>query len=72
MNFKAEFIQIRFQCSADFIQPFFHLFCDVVISWSLSITRVRLSLVFDFTLWIYMHVYDLRSRAEDQTVEVQV
>ena len=29
MNFKAEFIQICFQCSADFIQPSFHLFCDV-------------------------------------------
>ena len=29
MNYKAEFIQICFQCSADFIQPSFHLFCNV-------------------------------------------
>ena len=72
MNFKTEFIQICFRCSADFIQPSFHLFCDVVISWSVSINRARLSPFFDFTLRIYMHVYDLRSRAEDQTVEVQV
>ena len=36
MNFKTEFIQICFCNSADFIQPSFLLFCDVVIGWSLS------------------------------------
>ena len=56
MNFKTEFIQICFRCSADFIQPSFHLFCDVVISWSVSINRALLSLFFDlhcgFTIYI--------------------
>ena len=47
MNFKTEFIQICFRCSADFIQPSFHLFCDVVISLSVSINRALLFLVFD-------------------------
>ena len=47
MNFKTEFIQICFCCSADFIQPSFHLFCDVVVSWLLSINRARLFLFFD-------------------------
>ena len=47
MNFKTEFIQICFRCSADFIQPSFHLFCDVVISWSVSINRALLFLFFD-------------------------
>ena len=32
MKIKAEFIQISFQFLADFIQPPYHLFCDVVIS----------------------------------------
>ena len=31
-NFKAEFIQICFQFSTDFIQPSFHLFCGVAIT----------------------------------------
>ena len=56
MNFTAEFSQVCFQCSADFIQPSFHLFCDAVVSWSVSINRALLSLLFDFTLRIYMPV----------------
>ena len=47
MNFKTEFIQICFRCSADFIQPSFLLFCDVLISWSVSINRALLFLFFD-------------------------
>ena len=47
MNFKTEFIQICFWCSADFIQPSFHLFFDVVISLSVSINRA-LTLLFLF------------------------
>ena len=47
MNFKADFIQVCFQFSADYIQPFFHLFFDVVNSWSVMINRVLLSLFFD-------------------------
>ena len=71
MNFKTEFIQICFRCSADFIQPSFHLFCDVVISWSVSINRALLSLFFDLHFGCTC-LYDLRPRAEDSTVEVQV
>ena len=78
--FKAEFIQICFQFSADFIQPSFHLFCDVAITWSVSINRTLLSqLFFDlpvtlrFTCRYDLHfgctcLYDLRSWAEDETV----
>ena len=67
MNFKTEFIQICFCCSADFIQPSFHLFCDVVISWSVSINRALLFLFFDlhcgFTLRSYIIVrFTLRAR----------
>ena len=58
MNFKADFIQICFRCTADFIQPSFHLFCDVVISWSVSINRAMLCLFFDLaTLWMHMPVW---------------
>ena len=57
MKFKAEFIQIIFQFSADFIQPPFHLFRDVVIS---CMNGALLSLFFRFTC-----LYDLRPRAED-------
>ena len=56
MKFKAEFIQISFQFSADFIQPPFHLFCDVVISWSVCINGALLSLFFDSrACMIYVH-----------------
>ena len=58
MNFKTEFIQICFCCSADFIQPSFHLFCDVVISWLLSINRARLFLFFDLHCGVIC-LYDL-------------
>ena len=47
MDFKIEFIQICFRCSADFIQPSFRLFCDVLIGWSLSINRALLFLFSD-------------------------
>ena len=43
MNFKAYFIQICFKFSADFILPSFHLFCNVVISWSVSMNRALLT-----------------------------
>ena len=67
MNFKVEFMQICFRCSADLIQPSFHLFCDVVISSSVSINTAQLSLFFDLhcgftclydsvTFWIRMYV----------------
>ena len=60
-------MQICFRCSADLIQPSFHLFCDVVISWSVSINTAQLSLFFDLhcgftclydsvTFWIRMYV----------------
>ena len=76
MNFKAEFIQICFQCSADFIQPSFHLFCDVAISWSVSINRALLSLFFDrvhcgFTLIYILDAHActiLRPRAENPSL----
>ena len=48
MNFKADFILVCFQFSADFIQRSFHLFCDVVISGSVSIHRALLSPFFFF------------------------
>ena len=48
MNFKTEFIQICFRCSADFIAAFFPFvlwFCNSsVIGWSLSINRALLFL----------------------------
>ena len=64
MNFKAEFIQICFQFLADFIQPSFHLFCDVGISWSVGINTALLSLFFDLYCG-FTWLYDLRPRTED-------
>ena len=49
MNFKAEFIQICFRCTADFIQPSFHL------GWSVSINRALLCLFFDLVTFC-MHM----------------
>ena len=49
MDFKIEFIQICFRGSADFIQPSFLLFSDVVIGWSLSMNR---ALLFLFSIYI--------------------
>ena len=58
MNLKADFIQVCFQFSADFIQRSFHLFCDVVISWSVSINRALLSPFFLFTACLYdLHLW---------------
>ena len=56
MNFTAEFIQVCFQCSADFIQPSFHLFCDAVMRWSVSMNRALLSLFFDLHCGFTCHV----------------
>ena len=53
MNFKTEFIQICFCCSADFIQPSFHLFCNRLIAQYRQSTVIP---VFRFTLRSYMHV----------------
>ena len=61
-------MQICFRCSADFIQPSLHLFCDVVISLSVSINTALLPLFFDLhcgftclydsvTFWIHMYVW---------------
>ena len=60
----TEFVQICFQWSADFIQPSFLLFCDVLTSWSVSINRALLFLFFDLHCG-FTCLYDLRSRAED-------
>ena len=58
MNFKADFIQVCCQFAADFIQRSFHLFCDVVISWSVSINRALLSPFFLFTACLYdLHLW---------------
>ena len=52
MNFKAEFIQICFRYTADFLQPSFHL------GWSVSINRALLCLFFDLvTFWMHMPVW---------------
>ena len=58
MDFKIEFIQICFRCSADFIQPSFLLFCDVVIDCSLSINRALLFPFFDLFCEVIC-LYDL-------------
>ena len=68
MDFKIEFIQICFRCSADFIKPSFLLFYDVVIDCALSINRALLFLFFDLhcevICWYDLHygftcLYDL-------------
>ena len=70
MKFKAEFVQVCFRCSADFIQPSFHLFCDVVIIITfiytaqitcnklIGISRALLSLFFDLHCG-FTSLYDL-------------
>ena len=77
MKFKAEFIQIIFQSSADFIQPPFHLFCDVVIrQWSVCINGALLSLFFDSRAFmIYVHelkikLFKIRSAMEQWRISV--
>ena len=66
MNFNADIIQVCVQFSADFIQRSSHLFCDVVISWSVSINKALLSVFFKFSLHACMiYIYDLRPWAED-------
>ena len=67
MNFKAEFIQICFRCSADFIQPSFHLFYDIVISWSVCINTALLSLFLDLQFLMHMSCFPVV--ADPSTVE---
>ena len=59
MNFKADFIQVYCQFSADFIQRSFHLFCDVVISWSVSIHRDCYAWFFYLLHACMIYIYDL-------------